>query len=457
MQRPVNFLGAILWLLAAASSPRSLQAEDWPRLGGPAGRGCSSETGVARAWPDEGPAVLWSVAVGSGFAGPAVFDGRVYLLDREADRADVLRCFDLENGRELWREVTDAPGKLEYDGSRNVPTVTDDAIFTVGPFGHFRCYDRATHALRWSHHLVDDFKDPEIDRIEEPQTRADTLARAQLPRWGMTQAPLIVNDLVIVAPQTQRIGLVAFDRATGVIRWQSGYIGRNWYSHVSPTFMTLDGVPQVIMLAQPSDPEKSPAKAPPAIVSSVDPANGRILWTAQTPQPHKIPIAQPLQIGPDRLFITGGYTQGCLLLRVRRAAGEWQTEVLRSDNSVAGHIQAPVLYRDRVYVMSTRSQGADKSGLVCLAPDGNYLWQTGPELQFHDGPLLIVDGLALAMQGRIGELHLFDLATSPANLLAKARALAAKNRMAWAPMAFSRGRLFVRDDQDLKCLDLRRR
>lgn len=399
--------------------------------------------------------MLWSVEVGAGFAGPAVFDGRVYLLDRETDRADVLRCLALDDGQELWREITEAPGKLEYEGSRNVPTLTEDFIFTVGPFGHFRCYDRETHALRWSHHLVDDFKDPEIDRPEEPQTRADTLARTQLPRWGMTQAPLIVGDLVIVAPQTQRVGLVAFDQATGAIRWQSGYIGRNWYSHVSPTLTTLDGVPQVIMLAQPSDPEKSPAKAPPAIVSSVDPANGRILWTMQTPHPHKIPIAQPLQVGADRLFITGGYTQGCLLLQVRRTDGELQVKVLRSDDSVAGHIQAPILYGDRVYVMSTRSQGAEKSGLVCLDLDGECLWQTGPELQFHDGPLLIVNGLALAMQGRTGEMHLFDLATSPGTLLAKAKVLVAKNRMAWAPMAFSRGRLLVRDDQHLKCLDLR--
>ncbi|MCB1127278.1 MAG: hypothetical protein KDM81_12325, partial [Verrucomicrobiae bacterium] len=166
-----------------------LQADDWPRLGGVEGRGYSTETGVARTWPKDGPSMLWSVEVGTGFAGPAVYDGRVYLLDREADRADVLRCLALESGQELWRETTDAPGRLEYDGSRNVPTVTPDFVFTVGPFGHFRCYDRKTHAPRWSCHLVDDFKDPDIDHPEEPQTRAETLARTQLPRWGMTQAP----------------------------------------------------------------------------------------------------------------------------------------------------------------------------------------------------------------------------------------------------------------------------
>ena len=78
--------------------------------------------------------------------------------------------------------------------------------------------------------------------------------------WGLTQAPLIYRDLVIVAPQTQKIGVVAYEQATGKVRWTSGYIGRNWYSHVSPYLATLCGVDQVIMLAQPSDPEKSPGR-----------------------------------------------------------------------------------------------------------------------------------------------------------------------------------------------------
>ncbi|MGE5610764.1 MAG: PQQ-binding-like beta-propeller repeat protein, partial [Bacillota bacterium] len=252
---------------------------DWPQMRGP-GRGeVSPETGLAREWPAGGPKVLWTIEVGVGFAGAAVRDGEVYLLDRVEDRQDVLRCLDLNTGKELWSVAYEAVGTLPYNGSRNVPTVDEKYVFAVGPFGHVNCVDRKTHGVVWSAHLVNDFKDPAVDREEPAKNRAEKLMRAQVPEWGVTQSPLLYEDLVIVGPQTQKVGLVAYEKATGKVRWKSGYIGRNWYSHVSPTLVKLGGVDQVIMLAQPSDPEKAPKDAPPAIVSAVDPRTGEILWS----------------------------------------------------------------------------------------------------------------------------------------------------------------------------------
>lgn len=451
-RRRANLAGALTEftiLLAAVVA----SAADWPRLGGPDGAYVSTETRLARNWPTNGPRVLWNVDVGKGFAGAAVSGGQVFMLDRPDDLRDVLRCLDLANGREEWRWTGEAPGALPYNGSRNVPTVDERFVFTVGPLGHFSCLDRRTHQAAWTKHLVDDFKDPEIDRAAAPTNRADQLARAQLPRWGLTQAPLLYGDTIIVAPQTRKVGLVAYDKATGKIRWRSGYVGRNWYSHISPQLCKLGGVDQVILLAQPSDPEKAPAQAPPAIISATDPITGKILWTTKTPGPHKIPIAQPLQVGDDRLFISGGYGLGCLLLRVFISGGQWTTEVLLHNKTVAAHIHSPILYRDHIFVSSLREQGGAHSGLVCLSREAQVRWQTGPPLQLYDGGLLIVNGLALAMNGKNGRLHLIDLSGESPKILAAADVLDAPQ--VWAPMALSDGKLLVRDHAQLKCLDLR--
>lgn len=399
--------------------------------------------------------MLWTVDVGEGFAGPAVRDSEVFLLDRIKNAQDVLRCLDLTTGRELWRVAYDAPGTLPYNGSRNVPTVDEKCVFTVGPFGQFHCIDRATHRIVWSAHLVDDFKDPAIDTDKSPETREEKLARAQLPLWGMTQAPLVYEDLVIVAPQTQTTGLVAYDKTTGKIRWRSGYLGRNWYSHVSPYLTTLAGVDQVIMIAQPSDPEKSPTEAPPAIISAVDPRTGQILWKTETPGPYKIPISQPLRVGPDRLFLSGGYTFGCLMMQVRRNADQWEPSVVFHRKTVAAHIHSPILYRDRIYVTSFKEHGGSRLGLVCLTAEGDPLWETGPDLQFESGASLIADGLAFVMHGKTGQLHLFELSDSSAKLLACAKVLDARGGNVWSPMALSEGRLIVRDQHQMKCLDVR--
>jgi outer membrane protein assembly factor BamB len=431
-----------------------MRGADWPRLGGPGESWISPEANLARSWPSNGPPVLWTAHVGEGFAGPAVYDSGVYLLDRSTNQQDVLRCFSLEKGSELWRFAYDAPGSLPYNGSRNVPTVDETHIYTVGPFGQMHCFDRATHQVLWQHHLVEDFKDPGIDTGETPKNREETLARAKVPMWGLTQAPLLYRDTVIVAPQTRKVGLVAYEKATGIIRWTSEYIGRNWYSHVSSYLATLCGVEQIIMLAQPSDPEKSPQDAPPAIISSVDANTGQILWTNLTPAPDKIPISEPVALGDDQLFITGGYGMGCLALQVKHAGTNWDTAILYHTRAVAAHIQSPIFYRGRIYVTSFKEHRGTNTGLVCLRPNGEPVWQTGPEVQFDSGSYLAADGMIYIMNGKTGELNLFEASDNGPKLLAKAKVLEAKDRNVWAPMALSHGKLVVRDQQQMKCLDV---
>jgi outer membrane protein assembly factor BamB len=430
-------------------------AADWPRLGGPDGTGVSSETGLARTWPTNGPRELWAIDLAEGFAGPAVYQGQVFVLDRVPDKQDLLRCWQLDTGREIWSARYDAPGTLPFNGSRNVPTVDDHYVFALGPFGQLHCFNRETHAELWARHLVEDFKDPNIGRPLPASTREEELARAQVPMWGMTQAPLLYRDVVIVAPQTQSTGLVAYEKATGKVRWKSGYIGRNWYSHVSPYLTKLCGIEQVIMLAQPSDPEKPPDDAPPALISSIDPLTGQILWMTNTVAPDKIPIPEPVRVAENRLLISGGYKFGCLLLEVSCAAGRWETKPVLGNRTVCPHIHSPVLYQNWIYLTSFRAQGAKHTGLVCLNTHLQPLWETGPALEFDSGSFLIADGMMFIMHGKTGRLNLLDLLPAGPKVLAQAKVLNAVGGNLWAPMALSDGKLLVRDQHQMKCLDVR--
>lgn len=170
-------LGGILVALVAGSA-----GADWPQMGGPDRNNSSSETGLARAWPEGGPRTLWSAALEDGFGSPSVRDGKVYILDRIGNDGDNLRCFDLESGEERWNFYYEARGRVSYDGSRTAPTVTEDRIYFVGPLGHFHCLDLETRQVIWKKHLRTDFGQ-------------DT------PRWGVPQAPVLYRDLVIVGPR----------------------------------------------------------------------------------------------------------------------------------------------------------------------------------------------------------------------------------------------------------------
>jgi len=104
--------------------------------------------------------------------------------------------------------------------------------------------------------------------------------------------------------------------------------------------------------------------------------------------------------------------------------------------------------------MSFKEHGGKNTGLVELNLAGEALWQSGPALQFDNGALLIADQLAFVMHGKSGELHLFDISSPEVRLLSKAKVLDAKNGQVWAPMALSGGKLVVRDQHELKCLDV---
>ena len=438
----------ILVLLTAIActlaGPPAARAADWPQFQGPGASGISPETGLARSWPEGGQKVLWTVDLGIGFGGAAVRDGKVFVLDRVDDRQDVLRCLDLATGKEEWTYAYDAPGSLEYNGSRQVPLVEEAFVYTVGPFGHVTCISRATHQAVWSHNLVRDFR-------PDPPDPADP---AKPPTWGVSQCPVAYQDTIIVAPETAGVGVVAYEKATGRVRWKSPPVGPNGFCYVTPTLVRLCGVDQVIVMAN-----KVPEKVLPAIISSVGAADGRLLWRLETARPYKLPISCPVQIADDRLFVSGSYGLGCFVLKLAKDGDRWTTSYVFKDNdNCFAHLHTPILYQGRLYAQSFDIHKAKgQNGLECLDLDGRILWKSGPDVTFDAGAFLIADGLIFVLHGKTGELCLAEASPAGYKELARAKVLTpAQGDHVWAPMALADGKLLVRDQHQMKCVEVRK-
>jgi len=136
---------------------RRTTAVDWPQEWGQARNSTSQGKGLWRSWPESGPEVRWTVAVGRGYGGPVIKDGKVYLLDRDDDVGDNLRSFDLSNGKELWNFAYEAPGSVMFPGSRSVPTVDGDHVYSVGHNGDLYCININTHKPVWNKNIWTDF------------------------------------------------------------------------------------------------------------------------------------------------------------------------------------------------------------------------------------------------------------------------------------------------------------
>ena len=189
-----------------------LKAQDWPQFLGPDRNSISPQKGLLRSWPEKGPEVLWSVEVGRGFGGPVVKNGKVYLLDRDDEVGDRMRCFSLQTGEELWKFSYDSPGELPYPGSRSVPVVDDRHVYSCGPNGDLYCIDIQTHQPVWKKNVWTDF------------------GGAKLPIWGISQCPVIYGDLLIVGSQAPQAGVVAYNKLTGDVVWQTPNLGNETYS-----------------------------------------------------------------------------------------------------------------------------------------------------------------------------------------------------------------------------------
>ena len=403
-------------------------AADWPQFQGPNRNGISPETGLARTWPEDGPRELWRVSVGEGFAGPAIRDGEVYLLDRLDSKQDVLRCLALDTGEERWRFAYDARGRVGHSGSRTTPTVTEKHVFTVGMLGHFYCFDRAAHKPVWKRELLEEF--PLDSR----------------PRWGFAQSPALYGELVVVAPQSQEAFVAAFTQATGELVWKSESLGLVGYS--TPVITTLCGVDQAVMIGacNKSGTEKG-------WVAGISMDGGEILWKYDGWQ-CRIPIPYPAPVPDGRLFITGGYDAGSAMVRIVREDAAWRVEELFTTDACGSQIHQPLLIEDLLYVNSNSNERSD--GMMCLTLDGEVLWNTGADgdlPDFERGHLLFADGLIISLDGKSGILYLVE--PSPEGFREIASAKIFEGSRMWSPMALSDGKLVLRSQEEMACLDLK--
>ncbi|MCD6304102.1 MAG: PQQ-binding-like beta-propeller repeat protein [Planctomycetes bacterium] len=411
-----TLLTATILLMACAAG-----ADDWPQFHGPRGDGKSREKGLLHKFPPTGPKVLWRVKVGIGYGGPAIQDGRVYLLDRVSSRSEALRCFDLPSGKELWHYSYPAAGNVSHPGSRSTPAVDDKFVITIGRLGDVYCFSKAAHRPVWRKHLLRDY------------------GGGRRPTWAVAQSPVLYkDDIVILAPQGSRAGVVALRRATGEELWRSPPIGPMDY--VTPRLATIDGTDQVLMVNRLG-------------VTSVDASNGKLLWRYGG-WTCRIPIPAPTPLPDGRVFITGGYDAGSAMIKVSKGPAGWTVRQLWKTDECNSQMNPGMLLGGYIYANS--NSNSDSDGMVCLDLDGKLLWRTGRRYNFQRGHMMYADGMILAIDGRAGSLYL--LAASPKGIeeLDKAAGLLG-GREIWAPLALSDGKLVIRDQSKMLCLDIKAR
>jgi outer membrane protein assembly factor BamB len=425
MKKKLIIAAAFLELLLA----NIVFAQDWPQYLGPNRNSISPQKNILRSWPASGPEVLWTTNVGPGFGGPVIKDGKVYLLDRDDKTGDIMRCFDFNTGKVLWSYSYDAPGTVSYPGSRSVPAIDGNRVYSCGPYGDLYCIDINTHKPVWNKNIMKDF------------------GGTKIPVWAITQNPLIYGDLIYVSySKDPNAGLVAYNKLTGKIVWKTEAIGNETYA--SPSVAKIAGEDQIVMAFSSTNTymhKDAPVSS--GKIIGFNPQTGKVLWEFNNWE-NAIQVALPLDAGDGRIIVVGGYEHGAVMIKVDKLNdGKYSVKEIFNHNEFGDHTKPPILYNGFFYAQFSTNDKRD--GLCCMSMDGKVMWKTKRSPLFDKGSMILADGLILATDGR-KTLYLIQPDPSGFKPLTSAEMLG--DGQNWGPLALSDGKLLLRDQDRLMCV-----
>jgi len=422
-------------LASLFASRAHVLAEDWPQWRGPGRDGVWSETGIIEKFDGPHLELRWSVPISSGYSGPTVADGRVYVTDRQTQPTQVERvlCFDWKTGKELWSHVHDSIYKgIQYTaGPRASVTVVDGRAYALGTMGHLCCLDDADGRLLWK-------KDPGTDY------------KVRVPVWGISAAPLVEGDLLIV-----QLGagdgacIVGLDRKTGEERWRAL---DDPTSYSAPVMITQAGQRVFVCWTGHN-------------VAGLDPATGKVHWKHPF-KPARMVINVPTPVVErGRLFVSAFY-DGSLMLKLSqdelRVEQLWRRIGASEVNTDSLHamISTPYLEGDYIY-------GVDSYGqLRCLdARTGDRVWEdlTAVPKARWSNIHMVRNADRVWMFNERGELIICTLSPKGFHEISRAKLLEPttgqlqqRGGVCWSHPAYAYKHVFARNDRELVCASLAR-
>jgi outer membrane protein assembly factor BamB len=389
----------------------------WPNFLGPERNSVSGETQLLDHFPEQGPAVLWRRAVGTGYSSPVVTDAGLLLFYRRANE-EVVECLGPNSGATRWQFAYPTAYKCKYeysDGPYSTPTIAGEYVYALGAEGKLHCLAMADGALLWQRDL-----------------KADYDLAEQLFAVGVSPLVDAKRIYLPIGGRREHSGIIALDKQTGTTLWtatdhEAGY--------ASPIQATIHGREYLFVFNRYG-------------LVALDPATGEVYW--ETPFASRgvdtVCASSPV-VENDLVLITMGPAPGALCVRVL-PDGSFE-EVWRDRRAIDSTWNNVALVAGQVYGFTSKRQRTKLRSLELKT--GKVCWEWESDLE--RGSLIAADGKLIAW-GEHGHLALLDLSPHQFQLQAMTSE-PLLDTPCYAMPALHRGRLYLRNNQELICLDLR--
>lgn len=412
-------LACVLWMTVSNEGIAQQQVNgEWPQFLGPQRNGISAETGLLDRWPTDGPKQVWRVAGGVGMSGMAISRDRlVTLIQKEGQQW--LLALNAQTGELVWQTKL-AP---EYrngmgHGPRGTPAISGDLVFAFTGEGILTAAKFSDGKPVWSRNVVQELK-------------------GAIAEYGMACSPLVVGDRVLVTAGAPNATVVAYDAKSGKLAWTAG---DDTAGYSSPALLDVGGRSQLVVYSG-------------ASVLGLKPDTGAVLWRHPYETTFDCNIVTPLSV-KGQVFVSSGENHGSVLLSLKPNGEQFDVkEVWSSQGSksvLRNEWQTSILLDGHLYGFDNVGAAGPVTHLTCInAATGDRVWQ---KLRFGKGNLIAADG-KLFITTMTGELVVVRVTPKAFEEIGRTEVLGSTRQ---AP-ALSNGMLYLRDDKEIVCLDVRQK
>jgi outer membrane protein assembly factor BamB len=390
------------------------QSPCWPQFHGPNRDNVSSETGLLKQWPKEGPDLLWTAkGLGHGFSSMSIASGMIYTAGN-IEKDTVITALNTD-GEILWQKKNGQAWKKDYPGTRGTPTIDGPRLYHQSPLGSLICLDAKTGEDFWQLNVLDKFN-------------------SETPQWALAESLLIDGDHVISCPGGPKTCMVALDKMTGETVWMAP--GLNELAGYNSAVITeCEDLRIIITLT---------SKA----IIGINADTGEILWHVKHESYADENIMAPI-VHDSHVFISTLET-GSVKWKINVEDGKASLEKLWDTRQLDNHHGGVILKNGNLYGSST-FRNSDQ--LVCLD------WETG-EKKFMDKAtgkvsLTYADGMLYTLS--IDRLMSLVLPTSTGHKVISSFNIPKGGKgKSWAHPVVCDGRLYIRHGQFLYAYDIRK-
>jgi outer membrane protein assembly factor BamB len=391
-------------------------AEDWPQWLGPRRDGSSTEK--IKPWKGD-LKVLWRQKVGAGHSSPVIAGGKVYLFtrgpDKGKDETEVLVAYNAATGNPIWKtDYVRARFASPFGtGPQATPTVHGEKVYTYGATGVLTCFDADKGGTLWQNDALSDFKVKNLF-------------------FGQASSPLIDGEKVVVDVGAPGASVVAFNKDKGNVVWKTL---DDKASYASPITLGSGKDRQLLFLTQ-------------AGLRALSPADGKLVWGF--PWMDRLNENSTTPVRVSDILLASSISQGMVALDLNDIQKEKPKELWRQ-KQLTCYFSTPIpVGKEHVYLVTGALGFTPTSTLHCVeVKTGKIRWSQEKIGRYHAAMLRTADD-KLLMLSDVGDLVLLD--PSPDGYKELARTKVVKGEQIWAHPALSNGRIYLRDEKELICV-----